>query len=90
LFLFLSEKFLQGAQWNCPQGMRDGGLEFIYEISGEISFSHSHISASEAHKPCKVCAGRLKTENLSTNGRVEGLLLQKSAQRRENQILRSI
>jgi hypothetical protein len=39
--------------------------------------SHSNISASEAQRPCKVCTGWLKVENLSTKGRVEGLLLQK-------------
>jgi hypothetical protein len=38
--------------------------------------SHSNRSASEAQKPCKVCAGWLKAQNLSTKGRVEGLLLQ--------------
>jgi hypothetical protein len=39
--------------------------------------SHSSRSASEAQKPCKVCAGWLKVQNLSTKGRVEGLLLQR-------------
>jgi hypothetical protein len=37
--------------------------------------SHSRRSAGETQEPYKVCAGRLKAENLSTKGRVEGLLL---------------
>ena len=37
LFLFLSEKFLQGVQWNVHKECIDEGSEFISESLGGIS-----------------------------------------------------
>jgi hypothetical protein len=46
--------------------------------------SHSNISASEAQKPCKMCAGWLKDDNLLSKGRVEGLLFSECTESKES------
>jgi hypothetical protein len=51
-------------------------------------FSHFRRSAGEAHKPCKVCAGWLKSHNLSTKGWIVWLMLQKGAQSQEFKYLK--
>jgi hypothetical protein len=81
LFLYLSKSSCKECSETSARSALTGS-EFISEkLRRDTIVLIFRRSASQAQKPCKVCAGWLKVQNLSTERRVEGLLSQEELHR---------